>query len=288
MTEAENSKNDFSSRKRAFEKYRRAQEAVKRAAEAEDMAWHSLHLQLEIAVIRGGYLYKVQGKGADPETIAALKRREEEDERELSRLKEEWRNARAQKEQALAELAEASKELEEVTVEPRVEGLKLRFEASKLQATLSTGVVVGLATVSKLLLPSEPAYPGLSWLAYAAFLIALVGSLSDMRRISKRVENVLISGREEVGGDIKEKLNRWTAKLREWVPPFGALIFRICVAIARIDRWAFPVGLLLFVVFVTLNLGVVRGPADAAKPNDNTPTETGATTPVCFLAPPFC
>jgi hypothetical protein len=289
MTETENFGNDFSTRKRAFEKYRRAQEAVKKAAEAREEAAILWHMQLEVEVIRMGHLYRMQEKGEDPEMIAALKKREKEDQRESSGLEEELRKASAVEKQALAELAEASKELEEVTVEPRVEGLKLRFEENKLQATLSTAVVVGLATVSKLLLPSEPAYAWLSWLAYAAFLVALVGSLFEMRRISRRVENVLIIGREEVFlGGFTEKLNRGLAKIRGWETPFGPLFSGIYVAIVRIDRWAFPFGLLLFVVFVTLNLGLGQVFADSAAESDAPSAETDETAPACLFAPPFC
>lgn len=220
--------------------------------------------------------------------ITALKKREEEDRRESSRLEEELRKASAAEKQALAELAETSKELKEVTVEPRAEGLKLRFEENKLQATLSTAVVVGLATVSKLLLPSEPVYPWLSWFAYTAFLVALVGSLFEMRRITKRVENVLISGREEVGGGFKEKLNSGLAKLRGWAPPFGPLLFGIHIAIVRIDKWAFPFGLLLFVVFVTLNLGLGQVFTDAAAESNATVAEPNDTAPACLFPSPFC
>jgi hypothetical protein len=237
MTETENSRDDFSRRKSAFERYRRAQEAVKKAGEAKSAAGSIGYMHLELEVMEMGHLYRMRKKGEDPELVKNIKQREEELKKERSRLKAEYRKAADEEKQALVELAEASQELEELTVEPRVEGLKLRFEESKLLATLSTGVVVGLATLSKLLLPAEPVYAWLSWLAYAAFLIALVGSLFEMRRISKRVENVLISGQEEVFlGGFKEKLNRWLTKVRGWEEPFGPLFYGIYVAIVRIDR----------------------------------------------------
>jgi hypothetical protein len=66
-------------------------------------------------------------------------------------------------------MAEAQAELDEATVEPRVEGLKLRFETRKLQATLSAGIVVGVATITEVLLPPKPNYTWMLWLTYASF-----------------------------------------------------------------------------------------------------------------------
>src|SRR5215204_3057998 len=125
MTETENFRDAFSSRKRAFEKYRRAQEAVRKAVEAREGAATLWRLQLEVEVMRMGHSYRMEEKGADPALVMALKEQEEEDKRERSRLEEELRKAHAEEKQALAELTQASKELEEVTVEPRVESLKL-------------------------------------------------------------------------------------------------------------------------------------------------------------------
>jgi hypothetical protein len=274
MTETEDSRNDFSSRKRAFERHRRAQEAVTKAREAKRVAQSVMLLELELEVLQLSSLNRMEQRSEDPAMLEGLKKQEEELKSKRTQLQEEWRKSDDEEQQALAELAEASQQLEELTVEPRVEGLKLRFEASTLEATLSTGVVVGLATVTKLLLPSEPAYPWLSWLAYAAFLLALVGSLYEMRTIAKRVENVLISGREVVLSGFKEKLKRGLAKVG---------IHRL-----RIPRWAFPIGLLLFVVFVTLNLGLGQVSADSAVESNAPVAESNETAPACLFAPPFC
>ncbi len=51
MTETEDSRNDFSSRKRAFERYRRAKEAAKKAREAREGATGMWRLQLEVELI---------------------------------------------------------------------------------------------------------------------------------------------------------------------------------------------------------------------------------------------
>ena len=130
-------------------------------------------------------------------------------------------------------MAAASEALEEVTVEPRVEGLKLQFEARKLQATLSAGVVLGTATITELLLSPNPAYDFLLWAAYASFLLSLYGALSDMQRLSIYVENVLISGRAQADESLRKKVSKW---------------------MLEINRRLLFFGLLLFVVFVTLNI----------------------------------
>jgi hypothetical protein len=214
MTETEDLSNDFLGRKRAFERYRQAHEDVKKARDAKHKARALRYLEFETAVFRMEHSSRWQ-EGEEPEKIAdVMKQEKEELEGKQTHLKEEWHKDDAEEEKVLAVLAEASQELEELTVEPRVEGLKLRFEESKLQATLSTGLVVGLASVSKLLLPAEPAYPWLSGLAYTAFLIALVSSLFEMRKISKYVENVLITSQEEVENSFKAKFKFWVARVR--------------------------------------------------------------------------
>lgn len=80
-------------------------------------------------------------------------------------------------------------------MEPRVEGLKLRFETSRLQATLSAGVLLGAATLTQVLLPPNPDFVFLLWAAYAVFLSSLSGCISDMRKISIYV---MIGSRAEV------------------------------------------------------------------------------------------
>ena len=110
MTETENSMNDFSRRKSAFEKYRRAQEAVKKAAAEGEGAMALLFLQHEQEVFELDHLSRKQEKGEDPEMVAALiTKRMKQNERERHKLEEKVRNARTEENQALAELAEASK-----------------------------------------------------------------------------------------------------------------------------------------------------------------------------------
>ncbi len=222
---------DFSRSKEAFERNRRAQEAVRAAAEAKDRAQSLWHLTLEVEVIVGGALARARSKGADPEEISAREKQLEKYRQEASELEDQIRSAAAEERNALAELAAASEALEEVTVEPRVEGLKLQFETRKLQATLSAGVVLGTATITELLLPPNPAYAFLLWAAYAAFLLSLYGSLSDMQRLAIYVENVLVSGRRQTDEGLREKVAGWMLKINQRLLSFGVLLFAVFVTL---------------------------------------------------------
>ncbi len=224
---------DFLRSKEAFDKHRKAQEAVRAATAAKDRAQDLWMLTVEVEVILGGALHEAQRRGADPEEISTRQEQLAKYEREAAELKDEMGRTAAEERKALAELAAASEALEEVTVEPRVEGLKLQFEARKLQATLSAGVVLGTATITELLLPPNPAYDFLLWAAYASFLLSLYGALSDMQRLSIYVENVLISGRAQADESLRKKVSKW---------------------MLEINRRLLFFGLLLFVVFVTLNI----------------------------------
>lgn len=190
-------------------------------------------MTLEVEVILAGSLLRAQSKGADAEELSAREEQLEKYRQEASALEDEIGNATAEELKALEEVAAASQALQEATVEPRVEGLKLQFETRKLQATLSAGVVLGVATITKILLPPDPDYTWLLWISYASFLVSLYGSLSDMHRISIYVENVLTSGRRAVDESFREKLNAW---------------------MLEVNRRSLSFGVLLFAVFVTLNL----------------------------------
>ena len=144
------------------------------------------------------------------------------------------REARAREAEAVEEFARATEELGDATVEPRVEGMKLRFETRRLQATLSAGVLVGAATVTEVLLPPNPGYAYLMYLAYAAFIVSVSGCLSDMNRIAIYVENPLVGGRTEVEEPgWREKVSR---------------------AMMYLNQRSLAFGLLLFVLFAMLNL----------------------------------
>jgi hypothetical protein len=201
------------------------------AAEAKDRAQRLWGLTVEVEVILGGALYDAKRKGADPEEISAREKQLEKYELEAADLKDEIGRATAEEREALSELAAASEALEEVTVEPRVEGLRLQFETRKLQATLSAGVVLGTATITQLLLPPHPAYVFLLWTAYASFLLSLYGSLSDMQRLSIYVENVLISGRNQADEGLREKVAKWMLWINPRLLSFGVLLFAIFVTL---------------------------------------------------------
>ena len=196
MTKEEEAREEFPIRKKAFEDKIKAEEAVRKAAEAKHVAATLRRLTLEVLVIQGGQLYKAQGHEEDTEEITALKQANEKYEREAEELKDKWRQADAEEQEALAQLAQASEKLEEVTVEPRVEGSKLSFEVHKLRATVSAASLVGIAAVSGVVLPSSPIYIAVLCLSFVCLLISLVLSLGIMERIGRRIENALISGGE--------------------------------------------------------------------------------------------
>lgn len=227
----ESTGHDFARSKEAFERTRKAQEAVRMAAEAKDRAQSLWITTVELEVILGGSLHKAERKGADSQEISARKKQLEKYRQEASDLEDQMRDAAANEREALAELAAASESLEEVTVEPRVEGLKMQFETRKLQATLSAGVVLGTATITELLLPADPAYSYVLWAAYAAFLLSLYGALSDMQRLSVYVENVLISGRGIADGSFGERLSGWMLVINRRLLSFGVLLFAVFVTL---------------------------------------------------------
>ena len=112
-----------------------------------------------------------------------------------------------------------------------MERLKLQYETRKLQATLSAGVVLGAATLTGLLLPPDPSYTYVLWAAYTAFLLPLYGSLSDMQRLSIYVENVLISGRAQAGEGFREKVAEWMLKINQRLLLLGVLLFALFVTL---------------------------------------------------------
>lgn len=221
---------DFARSKEAFGRHRRAQEAVRAAVEAKDKAQSLWHLTAEVELLLGGSLHRAEKKG-DKEEISALEGQLGKYRQEARDHQDQIRIAAAQEQRALAELEAASEALEEATVEPRVEGLKLQFETRKLQATLSAGVVLGTATISELLLPRDPTYEFLLWAAYAAFLLSLYGSLSDMQRLAIYVENVLVSGRSRADEGLREKVAGWMLSINRRLLSFGVLLFAVFVTL---------------------------------------------------------
>ncbi len=217
--------------KRALERSRTARENLEGAARERDRLERLRYLDTELAVMLGGA--KAKAKAGDPAAEPQARYLEEVEER-LRGYDEQLRDARSKEEEALEEATRATEKLQDVTVEPRVEGMKLRFETRKLQATLSAGVLVGAATVTEVLLPPNPGYVYLLWAAYGAFIASLSGCISDMQRISIYVENLMTGGRTEVeDAGWRERSSR----IMMWV-----------------NQRSLAFGLALFVLFATLNL----------------------------------
>lgn len=217
--------------KRALEKATTARESLEGAARERDCLQRLRNVDTELVVMLKGAKARAEAGGSDAESQARLL---EEVERRLRESDDELRVARAKEEAAFEEMATATEDLQEATVEPRVEGLKLRFETRRLQATLSAGVLVGAPTVTEVFLPPNPGHDYLLYVAYAAFISSLSGCLADMNRIAIYVENLLVGGRTEV------EEPGWRDKVSR--------------GMMWINQRSLSFGLAFFVLFATLNL----------------------------------
>ena len=236
MSEPDATGHDLVRSKKALAKAKRAEIAFKAASKARERAGTLMVLEAKMNVIVGGGLSRELDKAlnqGDQEKIAVLEQQRQKYEESWSASEEAYRQAIAEEQKALDEMAEAQAELDEATVDPRVEGMKLRFETRKLQATLSAGIVVGVATITEVLLPPKPNYTWMLWLTYASFFASLYGALSDMQRLSFVVENTRISG---TSSSEERRTEKWARYVREVVLK------------------GFFVGVVLFAGFVTLNL----------------------------------
>jgi hypothetical protein len=181
--------------KRALERTQRAQEAVKAAAEDRERAQRLLRLTYETEVLLVGNVARARDRGADQEEIEAREQELEAYRLEATDLEAAWQKAAAEEQQALEEFAAASKELQELTVVPRLEAEKLRFEEHKLRATLSSASIVGIAATSGVLLPDRSSYVVVLGIAFIFCLfVSTVLSLRAMKQTSDYVDGTLISG----------------------------------------------------------------------------------------------
>lgn len=212
--------------KEALERTRKADQAVAAAAEKRQRAQILRGLDKELDFYLWSGLEEVRRKGKDPEEIARLEERHRQAQDEAAAVDEEWKRAEEELELALAELAKATEEFAEATVEPRVEAEKLRFEEHKLRATLSSASIVGIAATVGLLLPKNPSYVPVLGVAFVFLFVSTVLALDAMKEISSHVEGTMISATLPQ-----------TSRLRTWL-----------------TRHTFTLGLVIFGVFVVLNL----------------------------------
>jgi hypothetical protein len=210
----------------ALERTRKAEQAVGAAAEKRKRAQILRGLDSELGFYFWAALDEARRKGKDPEEIARLEQRLHQAEDESATLDEEWKRAEEEEELALAELARATEEFAEATVEPRVEANKLRFEEHKLRATLSSASIVGIAATVGLLLPKNPSYVTVLGIAFVFLFVSTILALNAMKEISSHVESTMISATLPQ-----------TGRLRVWL-----------------TRHTFTIGLVVFGVFVVLNL----------------------------------
>ena len=212
--------------RQALERTQRAQEAIRAAAEARDQALRRLRLTYMAKLQIGGGAARARDQGADQEEIATREKQLEEYRQQAINLEDEAQRAAAEEQEAREEWAAASMELQQLTVGPRVEAAKLRFEEHKLRATLSSASIVGIAATSGILLPDNPTYVGVLVTAFLCLFVSTGLSLRAMKETSGYAEGTLISG------DVAH--------------PAGTL--------AWLTRHTFTAGLVLFGAFVVLNL----------------------------------
>lgn len=199
---------DLAHRRRLLEEYENAvrerDQATRRTLEAHK---HASEITGEADLMEGVF-------GVEMELSPEQKRRRE-------KVKEAERKERTAEEKVEAALGEFL----QATIEPRVEGSKLRFEVHKLRATLGGASIVGIAAVSGIVLPPERDYLWILLSAFLCLLLSVVLSLGSMERIGTYVENTMVVGQKPE-----------TLDIRSWVA-----------------RWSFPLGIAAFLVFVTLN-----------------------------------
>ena len=217
--------------KAALERTQKAQEAVRAAAEKRERAQRLSYLDAEVDYYSWAAVERARRKGEDPETVARLERGLQLHQAERDAGYREWQEAEEEERQALEELAKASEEFATATVEPRVEAEKLRFEEHKLRATLSSASIVGIAATVGILFPSSPSSAGPSYIvilgaSFFCLFISAILALGAMNKISSRVESTMISADHKQPG----RLHSWPS------------------------RHTFTVGLVIFAVFILLNL----------------------------------
>jgi len=210
----------------ALERALKAEQAVGAAADKRERAQSLRSLDAEVDYYLWAALEEARRKGRDPEEIARMEQRLHRAEAEAATLDEEWKRAEEEEQRALEELAKLSEEYAEATVEPRVEAEKLRVEEHKLRATLSSASIVGIAATVGLLLPPHPSYVPVLGVAFVFLFVSTVLALEAMKEISSHVESTMISGTLPQRG-----------RLRVWL-----------------TRHTFTIGLVVFAVFVVLNL----------------------------------
>lgn len=140
----------------------------------------------------------------------------------------------AKVEEETAEITAAVEEVMKINMEAEIEGSKLRSEALKQQATFSAGAIVGIAAITRGVLPTYQIYTPLLYIAYVLLLLTISMSLSLINTEAWRVELTLRSGELEHRG-----------KLHRMFYYFAA--------------GGFSTSVLVFAVFMTANLAYSAG-----------------------------
>jgi hypothetical protein len=165
--------------------------------------------------------------------------RREERQKELSELREKIEAGRDPKNLArymelvekqlsevqsgVDELQAAAEEINVVFVEGSVEGSKLRSEALKHQATIAGGAIVGIATITQVVMPPNLNATLLLWATYVVLLMMVCYSIILMHAEARRTEDLLRTGESNVGG----RVARWTYVASYMGLPVAVVLFII-------------------------------------------------------------
>ncbi len=128
---------------------------------------------------------------------------EDADQEKLANLYKRMKELHERTEELKTHVQETDDIIEEhaaVMAEADIEGAKLRSEALKHQATVAGAAIVGIAAVTRDILPLPDNPPellvGLLWLTYLTLLLTVCGSLLLMHVEASRVEHVLREGKD--------------------------------------------------------------------------------------------
>lgn len=114
----------------------------------------------------------------------------------LSAFDEENLNSREATEASFGELYRLLDEFKMISVEAKIEGTKLRFDAVKQQATFSAAAIAGVASITAGVLPDKLHALWLLWFTYGTLLLTIVVSLSLLYLESINIQSVLESGED--------------------------------------------------------------------------------------------
>lgn len=149
----------------------------------------------------------------------------------VSASEKENRNSMKAIQASFREMYRLSDEIEMISIEAKIEGTKLRFDAVKQQATFSAAAVAGVAAITAGVLPNKLHAVGLLWITYGTLLATIIVSLFLLYLESINIQYVL-----ERGKDLEEDSR--PRKIRN---------------ILYLSALGLPVAIIVYLVFALLN-----------------------------------